>query len=255
MKYKNTLNHLFGSFHVYRINIYPFRLLRNYMKQFIFLFLIVIFTLGAEQNSLWVDSNPYSTGQSGLQVGAIVRIVLRDGIKADYMYESGKEESMTLKSAPDKKIVPELMGFNADRSITGKKIGKEKSNNKIVGSMSAQVTGQDESGNLLVSGFRESIFDTGKSSLKISGKVSPGDIRDGNSVDSDRIAELKLEYVASPIEKNLKDPDIQLKPALDPKGRPIIGSDGQPVQKAELSETEKQKIILKNIKRLLGESE
>lgn len=102
--------------------------------------------LHAEGNSLWIDSNPYSTGQSGIQVGAIVRIILKDGIKADYVYESGKEDSMTLKSAPDKKIVPELMGFNADRSITGKKIGKEKSNNKIIGAMAAQVTGQDESG-------------------------------------------------------------------------------------------------------------
>lgn len=237
---------------------YCYKFRGNLLFSFTILKLIIFISainLYSQGNSLWVDSNPYSTGQSGLQVGAIVRVILKDGIKADYTYESGKEDTMSLKSAPDKKIVPELMGFNADRSITGKKIGKEKSNNKIIGAMSAQVTGQDESGNLIINGFRESTFDTGKSSLKITGKVSPGDIRDGNSVESDRVADLKLEYIASPIEKNLKDPDIQMKPALDPKGKPIIGPDGQPVQKAELSETEKQKIILKNIKRLLGESE
>jgi flagellar L-ring protein FlgH len=208
-----------------------------------------------EGNSLWIDSNPYSTGQQGLQVGAIVRVILKDGIKAEYTYESGKDETITIKSAPDKKSIPEIMGYNMDRTIAGKKNGKEKSNSKIVGSMAAQVTGQDPSGNLLISGFREATYDTGKSSLRLSGKLSSGDIRDGNAIDSDKIAELKLEYVASPIEKVLKDPDLQMRPALDPKGKPIIGPDGQPIQKAELSETDRQKIILKNIKRLLGESE
>ena len=218
-------------------------------------FLLLNSGIFSQGNSMWVDSNPYSTGQQGLQVGAIVRVILKDGIKAEYTYEAGKDETITIKSAPDKKSIPEIMGYNMDRTIAGKKNGKEKSNSKIIGSMAAQVTGQDPSGNLLISGFREATYDTGKSSLKLSGKLSSGDIRDGNAIDSDKIAELKLEYVASPIEKNLKDPDIQLQPALDPKGKPIIGPDGQPIQKAEISETNRQKIILKNIKRLLGESE
>ena len=224
------------------------------MKIIIIIFLITK-SIVSQSNSLWVDSNPYSTGQQGLQVGAIVRVILKDGIKAEYNYEAGKDETITIKSAPDKKTVPEIMGFNSDKSITGKKNGKEKSQSKILGSMAAQVTALDASGNLIIKGQRDAMYDTGKSILKISGLVSPGDIKDGNAVESDRVAELKLEYIASPIEKNLKDPDIQLKPALDPKGKPIIGPDGLPVQKAELSETERQKIILKNIKRLLGESE
>jgi len=225
------------------------------MSYKILFFAFFSFGIYSQSNSLWVDSNPYSTGQQGLQVGAIVRVVLRDGIKAEYNYEAGKDETITIKSAPDKKSIPEIMGYNMDRNITGKKNGKEKSQSKIIGSMAALVTGLDTSGNLIIKGQREATYDTGKSSLKISGIVSPGDIKDGNAVESDRVAELKLEYIASPIEKNLKDPDIQLKPALDPKGKPMIGPDGQPVFKAELSETERQKIILKNIKRLLGESE
>ena len=225
------------------------------MSYKILFFAFFSFGIYSQSNSLWVDSNPYSTGQQGLQVGAIVRVVLRDGIKAEYNYEAGKDETITIKSAPDKKSIPEIMGYNMDRNITGKKNGKEKSQSKIIGSMAALVTGLDTSGNLIIKGQREATYDTGKSSLKISGIVSPGDIKDGNAVESDRVAELKLEYIASPIEKNLKDPDIQLKPALDPKGKPMIGPDGQPVLKAELSETERQKIILKNIKRLLGESE
>jgi flagellar L-ring protein precursor FlgH len=226
------------------------------MKIFVIIFFCISsLNLFSQSNSLWVDSNPYSTGTQGLQVGAIVRVLLKDGIKAEYVYESGKDDTITIKSSPDKKSIPEIMGYNMDRTIAGKKNGKEKSNSKIVGSMAAQVIGLDPAGNLIITGSREATYDTGKSSLKLTGKVAGGDIKDGNAIESDKVAELKLEYIASPIEKNLKDPDLQLKPALDPKGKPIIGPDGQPVLKSEITETERQKIILKNIKRLLGESE
>ena len=94
-------------------------------------FLLISFGIFSEGNSMWVDSNPYSTGQQGLQVGAIVRVILKDGIKAEYTYEAGKDETITIKSAPDKKSIPEIMGYNMDRTIAGKKNGKEKSNSKI----------------------------------------------------------------------------------------------------------------------------
>ncbi|MCB1176330.1 MAG: flagellar basal body L-ring protein FlgH [Leptospiraceae bacterium] len=224
------------------------------MKYFFILLLFFINVLYSQ--SLWVETNPYSTGTQGLKQGAVLRILLKDGIKADYRYESGKDDTITIKSAPDKKIVPELMGYNYDRSIAAKVNGKEKSNFKIIGAMAVTVKSIDpNSGVLTVEGIREATFDKGKSSLKLSGKVSQEDIKGGNTIPSDLVADLKLEYSSSPVEKKLNDPNIQMKPALDPKGNQIIGPDGQPVQKAELSENEKQKIILNNIKKLLGESQ
>ncbi|MCB1143745.1 MAG: flagellar basal body L-ring protein FlgH [Leptospiraceae bacterium] len=223
--------------------------------KFLIQFFLVTGTISLGAQSLWVDTNPYSTGAAGLKKGIIIRVILKDGIKSDYKYESGKDENISIKFAPDKKSIPEIMGYNFDKSIVGVKNGKEKSQSKIIGVMAATVTEIDENGNLVLSGSREAKFDKGKSSLKLSGRVNPGELKEGNTVSSDMIADLVLEYNASPIDKNLNDPDVQMKPALDYKGKPIIGPDGQPVQKAELSETERQKIILKNIKRLLGESE
>ncbi len=221
-----------------------------------YILLSALLSFGIYSQSLWVDTNPYSTGKQGLKVGAVLRVLLKEGIKADYQFESGKDDSITIKSAPDKKIVPELMGYNYDRSIAAKGNGKEKSNSKLIGSMAVQITEIDpESGILTVEGVREAFFEKGKSMLKLSGKVSSTDIKGGNTIPSDLVANLKLEYKSGPIEKDMNDPDIQLKPALDPKGQQIIGPDGQPIQKAELSENEKQKIILKNIRRLLGESQ
>lgn len=204
--------------------------------------------------SLWIDSNPYSIGQEGMKVGSVIRVVLKEGIKAEYTYEAAKDEGLTIKSAPDKKLVPEIMGYNTDRSIAAKNHGKEKSNSKILGAMAVQVIEITPEGMLIVSGTRETTYEKGKSSLKLTGKVSPSDIR-GNSILSDYVADLKLEYKAAPIAKELTDPNVQLKPALAPNGKPIIGPDGEPLQKAELSENEKQKIILKNIRKMLGESE
>lgn len=220
------------------------------------LLIISLYSLGLQGQSLWVETNPYSTGQQGLKEGAVLRVLLKEGIKADYQYESGKDDSITIKSAPDKKIVPELMGYNYDRSIAAKKNGKEKSNAKIIGSMAVQVVDIDpDTGILTIEGVRETSFEKGQSSLKLTGQVSPNDIKGGNTIPSDLVANLKLEYKSGPIEKDMNDPDIQLKPALDPKGQAIIGPDGQPLQKAELSENEKQRIILRNIRRLLGESQ
>jgi flagellar L-ring protein FlgH len=222
--------------------------------KFIILSFFIIFNTNGMAQSLWLDSNPYTTGQQGMKVGAVLRVQLKEGIKADYTFESGKDETVSIKSAPDKKIVPEIMGYNFDRSIAAKSNGKEKSNSKILGSMAVQVIEISETGILTVSGTREASFEKGKSLLKLSGKVSPTDVR-GNTIPSDLVADLKLEYKAGPIAKDLNDPDVQMKPAMAPNGKPVIGPDGQPLQKAELSENEKQKIILKNIRKLLGESE
>jgi hypothetical protein len=98
----------------------------NKFAKYTISFLLFSSGIFSQGNSMWVDSNPYSTGQQGLQVGAIVRVILKDGIKAEYTYEAGKDETITIKSAPDKKSIPEIMGYNMDRTIAGKKNGKEK---------------------------------------------------------------------------------------------------------------------------------
>jgi flagellar L-ring protein FlgH len=230
-------------------------MLKTHKIIFLFALFYLLPNLGLISQSLWVDTNPYSTGQAGMKKGMILKVLLKDGIKAEYKYESGKDETVSIKFSPDKKSIPENMGYNFDKSITGVKNGKEKSTSKIIGSMAATVMDIDENGNLIINGTKETKFDKGKSSLKISGRVSPQDLKEGNSILSDLVADLVLEYNASPIDKTLTDPDIQMKPALDYKGKPIIGPDGKQVEKAELSESERQKIILKNIKKLLGESE
>jgi flagellar L-ring protein FlgH len=198
--------------------------------------------------SLWVDRNPYTNGQD-IRLGSIIRVVIKDGLKGDYVYEAGKDDSFVIRSHPDKKIVDEMRGFTADRSFAHRQNGKSKSTAKIIGAMSVLVTEVDPvTGLLTLSGTREVGFDNAKNSLKLSGKVSPLDVKDDKTVMSDMVANLKIEYQTAPTKENLTDPDIKLKTKKNANGTETI-------QKAELSNDEKQAIILKNMKRLLGESQ
>ncbi|MDX1958298.1 MAG: flagellar basal body L-ring protein FlgH [Leptospiraceae bacterium] len=228
------------------------------MKKFIFM-ISLMSSLSLFSQSLWNDVSPYSTGQKGqrgAQVGSIIRVVIKEGIRGEYIFESKKDETVTIKHAPDKKIIAEQMGYNFDRSIARHGNGKERSGGKIVGVIAVTVTEiEAETGNLIIEGEREVSFDKGRNNLRISGKFSPLDLKDGNTITSDLIANLVMEYTASPVPLDLNDPDVKMKPAKMPDGTPQVNPDGTPMEKAELNETEKQKVIMKNIKRLLGESE
>ncbi len=212
----------------------------------IVLFSVVIFESHAQ--SLWVDRNPYANGQD-IRKGSIIRVMIKDGMKGDYVYEGGKDDSFVIRSHPDKKIVDEMRGFTADRSVAHRQNGKSKSTAKIIGSMSVLVTAVDpDSGLLTLAGTRDVGFDNAKNSLKLSGQISPLDVRDDKTIMSDMVANLKIEYATAPTKESLTDPDIKLKPVKNANGT-------ETMQKAQLSNDEKQAIILKNMKRLLGESQ
>ena len=206
------------------------------MKKIISL-IVYIYFISLEAQSLWVDRNPYANGQD-IRLGSIIRVMIKDGMKGDYVYEGAKDDSFVIRSHPDKKIVDELRGFTADRSVAHRQNGKSKSTAKIIGSMS-----EEEIIAKIIW-----LFDNAKNSLKLSGQISPLDVRDDKTVMSDMVANLKIEYSTAPTKENLSDPDIKLKTKKNANGTETI-------QKAELSNDEKQAIILKNMKRLLGESQ
>jgi flagellar L-ring protein FlgH len=221
------------------------------MKKLLFIstvfFLLFTFRFSVFSQSLWEDKDPYSTGQN-LKVGSIIKVELTEDFHTTYFYESNKDDTHTIKSAPDKKLIPEMMSFHSDRSIAQKSNGLLKAKNKVVGYMSVQVTDkEEESGNFLINGTRIAILDEQLYEVKLSGLVSPMDLQGDKTLSSSSIANLKLEVKSRPNQKTLNDPNLQLKPYKERNNRDI--------NKAEISDEEKQKILLKNLKRMLGESE
>lgn len=202
-------------------------------------------TLQAE--SLWKDKDPYSYPKT-IQPGTVVKVVLKNGLRVEYESEYKATFDNDIKTVPDKKLVPDLPNYTANATYMRSKVGKSKSQGKVVGVMAVLVTGIDPgTGNLELEGSRVFNLSEERINLRLSGTISPEDLDKNRFIASDLIANLRVEYQGTLNPKELNDPNIQMKRITNP--------DGTVTEKAEISDKEKQEIILKNIKRLLGESE
>ncbi|WP_061266487.1 flagellar basal body L-ring protein FlgH [Leptospira interrogans] len=211
-----------------------------------FFFLGSNFSLNAQESSLWTDKNPYSVRQS-MKVGSTLYVKIRNGLQAEFELESNADETLTLKAMPDKKIIPDMPSYNNDRTITRKNKGKIKSSGKIKGNLTVLVTAIDPNTGLLnVQGQKVSVINGEENSLLLSGTVSPEFVEKDLSIDSDKIANLQLNF-------NGKIKPQQVSPLISIKT--ITNPDGSVTTKAELSEEEKQRLILNQLNRLLGESQ
>ncbi|EMS89999.1 flagellar basal body L-ring protein FlgH [Leptospira noguchii] len=204
------------------------------------------FYLTAQDSSLWTDKNPYSVRQS-MKVGSTLYVKIRNGLQAEFELESNADETLTLKAMPDKKIIPDMPSYNNDRTITRKNKGKIKSIGKIKGNLTVLVTAIDpNTGLLTIQGQKVNVINGEENSLLLSGTVSPEFVEKDLSIDSDKIANLQLNFNGK-IRPQQVSPPISIKTITNP--------DGSVTTKAELSEEEKQKLILNQLNRLLGESQ
>ncbi|MDI7219099.1 flagellar basal body L-ring protein FlgH [Leptospira santarosai] len=204
------------------------------------------FGLNAQESSLWTDKNPYSMRQN-IKVGSPLYVKIKNGIQAEFELESNADETLTLKVMPDKKIVPDMPSYNSDRTITRKNKGKIKSLGKIKGNLTVLVTAVDpNTGLLTIRGQKMNVINGEENSLLLSGTVSPEFVEKDSSVDADRIADLQVSFNGR-IKPREVIPPISLKTVTNP--------DGSVTTKAELSEEEKQRLILNQLNRLLGESQ
>ncbi|PJZ82656.1 flagellar basal body L-ring protein FlgH [Leptospira meyeri] len=217
---------------------------------FLFVFAASIFfsafSLSAA-DSLWKDKDPYSYPKT-IQPGTVVKVVLKNGLRVEYESEYKATFDNDIKTVPDKKLVPDLPAYNSNSTYMRSKVGKSKSQGKVVGVMAVLVTGIDPgTGNLELEGSKVFNLSEERINLRLSGTISPEDLDKNRFISSDLIANLRVEYQGTLNPKELTSPNVQMKRITNP--------DGTVTEKAELSEQEKQEIILKNIKRLLGESE
>ncbi|RHX89910.1 flagellar basal body L-ring protein FlgH [Leptospira stimsonii] len=217
-----------------------------------FVFLLLAFfveddsRLRAQDSSLWTDKNPYSVRQN-IKVGSPLYIRITNGLQAEFELESNADETLTLKAMPDKKIIPDMPSYNNDRTITRKNKGKIKSVGKIKGNLTALVTAVDpNTGLLTIQGQKVSVINGEENSLILAGTVAPEFVEKDSSLNSDKIANLQVSYNGR-INPKQVNPPIALKTVTNPDGSVTI--------KAELSEEEKQRLILNQLNRLLGESQ
>jgi flagellar L-ring protein precursor FlgH len=199
-----------------------------------------------QAESLWRDKDPYSYPRS-VSPGTVVKVVLKSSLKVEYETEYKATFDNDIRTVPDKKLISDLPSFTTNNTYMRSKVGKSKTNGKILGTMAVLVTGIDPgSGNLELEGSKTYTYGEERINLRLSGTISPGDLDKNRNISSDNVANLRVEFQGTLSPKELTNPNVQIKTITNP--------DGTVTRKAELSDTEKQELIMKNIKRVLGES-
>ncbi|MDF3818729.1 flagellar basal body L-ring protein FlgH [Leptospira sp. 96542] len=219
----------------------------NFLILFGFVLVLCAGTNSLFPDSLWKDKDPYSYPKS-ITPGSVVKVVLKQGIRVEYESEYKATFDNDIKTVPDKKLIPDLPAYNSNATYMRSKVGKSKTGGKVIGVMAVIVTGVDPgSGNLDLEGGKTFNLEDERISIRLSGTISPEDLDKNRYISSDLVANLRVEFLGTLNPKELKNPNIQMKRITNP--------DGSVSEKAELSDTEKQEILLKNMKRVLGESE
>lgn len=201
---------------------------------------------GGAEDSLWSDNNPYS-GEKNIKAGSIISIIFKDNVKTEFKVEVQTTDNNTTKTTPDKKLVPELIPYSSDKSFVKNNKGTYKTIGNLSGKFAVVVNRVDEeTGTYYISGRKETLYDGESQTLQVTGIISSVAVKN-MTVNSADIANLRVEFKGKISPKILKEPNINLKQKPNPDGTTTV--------KAELSEEEKQQMILNYIKRLLGESE
>lgn len=195
---------------------------------------------------LWEDHNPFSS-TGALQSGQILKLIVDEPMAIDQEYDRNSDSKIVIKMAPDKKITEFLPPANVDKSLTGSSKGRLKSRGRIRFKMAVTVEDVDEGETVHFRGNRLIAYESGKNrqEIVISGKVSKSDVSVKREIKSSSVADLRIEIQGGPVPASK---NIQMKTAPD-------GEPGEPpVPSANLSDGEKQQILLEYLNRILGES-
>ncbi|WP_269531979.1 flagellar basal body L-ring protein FlgH [Chitinimonas sp. BJYL2] len=114
--------------------------------------------------------------------------------------ERSSENTTEIAAAANSRLYNGLLGgLNLDAASSNKHDGKgtARSSNSFRGSITAQVTDVLANGNLVIAGEKQVNIRGEISYLRVSGIVNPADVKAGNVVSSNRIAEARIEEMGS----------------------------------------------------------
>lgn len=207
-------------------------------KHCFMLILIVMFvTVQGSAKSLWQDKNIYSAAES-LKVGDILIVKVEDISQMKFTMSLTSKSSFNITANPDANIT----GFLPKVSSNKKSTNSDKTNFSGKGNLSisiaATITKKIKDGKYQISGIREYSLNGINSRFTVSGDVKPSLVR-GQYIMSYNIANFRLE-----IKGRKEGLAIDLKREKLKEGANAS---------AQLTEEEKQKIILDYLKKMMGE--
>ncbi len=195
---------------------------------------------------LWEDHNPYSEF-GPVQAGTVLKLSVDEPFDILYEYEQDRDDRTTIKMKPDAKVTPFLPAADSDKSSTGKGRIRVRARSRLRFQVAVAVTATAPGETVNFTGRRVLAYEAGRAvqQLEVRGSVHRGDISAKRQVRSNDTANLEVVIRGAPVRGNRELP-MKTKP----------GEPGQPpVPTAEMTEQEKQQLLLEYLNRILGESE
>lgn len=204
---------------------------------------MAFWAISTNGESLWTDHNPYAP-LFPVKNGDILKLTVDEPVVVDLEYENKGDEDVVLKMAPDKKHAEFLEGTDWEKSITRNQKKKIRWKNRLRFVMAVEAVSMN--GDVVTfNGSRIIATEQGDTELnfRVSGRIQKGDIDRNRTIHSNNVADLQLAMRAKPIPG---------KTAYDVKT--TTNPDGTTQEEAKLSDTEKARIAMEYLNRILGET-
>ncbi len=198
-------------------------------------FIPVLLATALFARTIWVDRNPYAT-PGVLQGGDIVVVKIDDISNLRFNVELGRTSDADVSSEPDQTITGFLPRANARSSFNKQENTRLRGRGNLNISIAARVLNRAGERNYAIAGSKTYTLDGNTHIISISGIISPASM-DGMEIDSNRVADFTLEVQSIRQGFNLQ--------------RDAPGEDENAT--AELTEAEKQRIIVDYLNRILSE--
>ena len=146
-------------------------------------------------------SNSLYSDNKARHEGDIITVVLRERTQASKQAktESGKDSSVTIDpmiglGGRAVSVAGNVLQFGANSSSEFTGDAKADQSNSLVGDISVNVLQVMTNGNLVIRGEKWLTLNTGKEYIRLTGIIRPQDVDVNNTVESNKIANARIEY-------------------------------------------------------------
>lgn len=207
------------------------------MKRVLALIILAAITAPVSAATLWREKSLYSAGQE-LKVGDVIVVAVADISKMSFSMNMNSKSSSSISSNPDVNITAFLPKVVADKKSTTSDTTELKNKSDLNIEIAAAVIARTPEGKYQIRGTKEYVFNGVSSRFEVSGTVDPA-MLNGRTVRSSDVVGFRL--VVSGTKEGL---------GMAITRAPL--KEGE-LPKAELTDAEKQKIIIDYLTKMLGE--
>lgn len=206
------------------------------MKRIIFIIQFIVFAcISLNAATIWQEKDIYATDKN-LQVGDIIVVNIRDFSKLKFDITLVNNSSSDIISNPDMTITGFLPKVSANKNIKNNESTNFTGNSRIEMAIATRIVNRQNNGFSAIAGTRTYTFNGVTSTISVSGIVDPR-LLNGTSIDSGYVADFRIQITGR-------------KEGLTVRKNQITGE-----QKAttELTETEKQQIVIDYLEKIIRE--